>query len=103
HGGQVFFGRPDEMLARTMPLLGNVERMRVIGRTALNILLAVQGCDPSRIAALGYGAGGRIVLELARVGVVFRAIALVHPALPSASAEDWTHASGTFLLCTGSE
>jgi len=80
HGGQVFFGRGDAMLARVMPLMANVERMQAIGRAALDILLAVPGVDPNRIAALGYGAGGRIVLELARIAVPFKAIAVVHPA-----------------------
>jgi dienelactone hydrolase len=103
HGGEVFFDRPDAMLARVMPLMADVERMRTIGRAALDILLALPGVDPDRIAALGYGAGGLIVLELARVGVPFKAIALVHPALPDARGEDWTDVTGTFLLCTGSE
>jgi dienelactone hydrolase len=103
HGGQLFFGRPDAMLARTMPLLADVERMRAIGRAALDILLGVPGVDADRIAALGYGAGGRIVLELARIGVPFKAVAVVHPALPPVRAEDWTDVTSTFLLCTGSE
>lgn len=103
NGGEVFFDRPDAMLARVMPLLSDVERMRAIGRAALDILLALPGVDTNRIAALGYGAGGRIVLELARVGVPFKAIALVHPALPDAKSEDWTDVTSTLLLCTGSE
>ena len=77
--------------------------MRAIGRAALDILLALPGVAPDRIAALGYGAGGLIVLELARVGVPFKAIALVHPGLPDAKAADWTGVTGTLLLCTGSE
>jgi dienelactone hydrolase len=44
-----------------------------------------------------------IVLELARAGVPFKALAVVHPALPEARAEDWIDAGGPFLLCTGSE
>jgi dienelactone hydrolase len=103
HGGQVFFGRPDAMLARVMPLMANIERMQAIGRAALDVLLATPGVDPDRLAALGYGAGGRIVLELARTGVPFEAIAVVHPGLPTASADDWTNVTSTFLLCTGSE
>jgi dienelactone hydrolase len=103
HGGEVFFDRPDAMLARVMPLIANVERMRAIGRVALDILLALPGVDPNRLAALGYGAGGQIVLELARGGVPFKAIALVHPALPDAKTEDWTDVAGTVLLATGSE
>lgn len=103
HGGEVFFGRPEAMLARTMPLLADAERMQAIGRIALDNLLAEPGVDPNRVAALGYGAGGRIVLELSRTGVPFKAIAVVHPALPPSNAEDWTDVTSTFLLCTGSE
>lgn len=103
HGGQLFFGRPEEMLARVMPLLADAERMHAIGRAALDELLAVPGVDTGRLAALGYGAGGRVVLELARAGVPFKAVAVVHPGLPDASAEDWKNATGAFLLCTGSE
>ena len=103
HGGQVFFGKPEAMLARTMPLLADVKRMQAVGLSALDILLAVPGVDPNRIAALGYGAGGRIMLELARIGVQFTAVAVVHPAFPPAVAGDWTDASGIFLLCTGSD
>lgn len=103
HGGQVFFGRPEAMLARTMPLLSDVDRMLAIGRAAFDNLLATPCVDQNRIAALGYGAGSRIVLELARNGVRFKAIAVVHPALPPTVAEDWTEGTSTFLLCTGSE
>lgn len=103
HGGQLYFGRPEEMLARVMPLLADAQRMQAIGRAALEVLLAVPGVDPDRLAALGYGAGGSIVLELARAGVPFTAVAVVHPGLPDVSADKWTGATGTFLLCTGSE
>ncbi|TAL03172.1 MAG: dienelactone hydrolase family protein [Rhodospirillaceae bacterium] len=103
HGGEIFFGRPDAMLARCLPLLADGERMQAIGRAALDVLLATPGVDPDRLAALGYGTGGRIVLELARTGVPFKAIAVVHPALPDANADDWIDVTSTFLLCTGSE
>lgn len=103
HGGQTFFGRPDEMLARTMPLLADEPRMRTIGRVALDILLATPDVDANRLFALGYGAGGRIVLELARTGASFKGIAVVHPSLPRADAHDWGDVNSTILLCTGSE
>lgn len=103
HGGEVFFNRPDAMLARVMPLLADVGRMQAIGRAALDVLLAQPGVDPNRIAALGYGAGGQVVLELARISVAFRAIAVVHPAFPDSGPEDWTDFTGTILMCTGSE
>lgn len=103
HGGEVFFGKPSAMLARTMPLLGDIDRMLTIGRAALEILLSIPGVDPDRLAALGYGAGGRIVLELARTDAPFKAIALIHPAFPVANPKDWLNTTGAFLLCTGSE
>src|SRR3954466_10113462 len=71
HAGRTFFGDPQAMLARVMPLLADPTRLQAIGRAALDILLAVPGADHDRLAALGYGAGGRIVLELARARVPF--------------------------------
>ncbi|MEV5962478.1 dienelactone hydrolase family protein [Kribbella sp. NPDC051952] len=103
NGGQTFFGNPEAMLARVMPLLGDADRMQAGGRAALDVLFAQAGADPDRLAALGYGAGGRIVLELARTGAPFKAVAVIHPALPEPRPEDWTTATGPFLLGTGSE
>ena len=103
HGGQCFFGDPEAMLARALPLLADPDRMRAIGRAALDVLVAVPGVDPDRLAALGYGAGGSIVLELSRAGVPFRGVAVVHPGLPNTRAEDWATVTATFLLATGSE
>lgn len=103
HGGEVFLGRPEAMLARVMPLMADVERMQAIGHAALDQLLAEPSVDPDRLVALGYGAGGLIVLELARAGVPFKAIALIHPGLPDAGVDDWTDVTSSFLLCTGSE
>jgi dienelactone hydrolase len=103
HGGRWFAGNPEAMLARVMPLIADPDRMRAIGRAALDVLFAVPGVDPDRLAALGYGAGGSIVLELARAGVPFRAVAVVHPGLPITQPADWAATTATFLLCTGSE
>ena len=103
HAGRTYFGDPQGMLARVMPLMADPVRMQALGRAALDVLLAVPGADHNRLAALGYGAGGRIVLELASAGVPFKALAAVHPGLPAARTEDWTNVNGAFLLCTGSE
>jgi dienelactone hydrolase len=103
HGGQTFFGRPDAMLARTMPLLADAERMLTIGRIAIDILLATPDIDPNKLFALCYGAGSRIILELAKTGTPFKSIALVHPALPAPDAHDWHNVNSTILLCTGSD
>ncbi|MCG5433331.1 dienelactone hydrolase family protein [Mycobacterium sp. MYCO198283] len=103
HAGRTFFGDPHAMLARVMPLMADPARMRAIGRAALDVLLAAPGADRHRLAALGYGAGGRIVLELASAGVPFKALAAIHPGLPAARTDDWMHVGGAFLLCTDSE
>jgi dienelactone hydrolase len=103
YGGRTFFGEPEAMLARVMPLMADPVRMQAIGRAALDILLALPGADRNRLAALGFGAGGRIVLELASAGVPFEAVATIHPGLPPARSADWTGVTGAFLVCTGSE
>lgn len=103
HGGQTFFGQPEAMLARTMPLLADTKRMLAIGHVALDVLLSTPGVDPDQLFTLGYGAGSRIVLELAKTGVSFKAVAVVHPALPEPNAHDWREVGSAILLCTGSE
>ncbi|MER6782208.1 MULTISPECIES: dienelactone hydrolase family protein [unclassified Streptomyces] len=77
HGGR-YLGDPEEMLARCMPLLSDPDRMRGIGRAALNVLRAEPRTDPDRIAAIGYGTGGAIALELGRDGASLRAIGTVN-------------------------
>ncbi|MGW7514673.1 dienelactone hydrolase family protein [Streptomyces sp. NPDC054796] len=77
HGGR-YLEDPEEMLARCMPLLGDPGRMRDIGHAALDVLRAEPRTDPDRIAAIGYGTGGAVALELGRDGVDLRAIATVN-------------------------
>ncbi|ANY06495.1 dienelactone hydrolase family protein [Pseudonocardia sp. HH130630-07] len=77
HGGH-WFGDPDEMLARCLPLLDDPDRLRDIGHAALDVLRAEPRTDPARIAAVGYGTGGAVALELGRAGVDLRAIATVN-------------------------
>lgn len=77
HGGR-WFTEPEEMLARCGPLLADPDRMRGIGHAALDVLRAEPRTDPDRIAAIGYGTGGAIVLELGRDGVELRGIGTVN-------------------------
>ncbi|WP_097991450.1 dienelactone hydrolase family protein [Streptomyces sp. f51] len=77
HGGR-YLGDPEEMLARCLPLLADPDRMRGIGHAALDVLRAEPRTDPDRIAAVGYGTGGAIGLELGRDGVDLRAIGTVN-------------------------
>lgn len=77
HGGH-WFTDPQEMLARVLPLLADPDRMRDIGHAALDVLRAEPRTDPDRIAAIGYGTGGAIAVELGRAGVDLRAIGTVN-------------------------
>ncbi|MFK8843719.1 dienelactone hydrolase family protein [Streptomyces sp. Ac-502] len=77
HGGR-YLGAPEEMLARCLPLLADPDRMRGIGHAALDVLRAEPRTDPDRIAAVGYGTGGAVALELGRDGVNLRAIGTVN-------------------------
>ncbi|NKZ01485.1 dienelactone hydrolase family protein [Nocardiopsis alborubida] len=77
HGGR-YLADPQEMLARCLPLLADPDRMRDIGHAALGVLRAEPRTDPDRIAAVGYGTGGAVGLELGRGGIALRAIGTVN-------------------------
>ncbi|MER6427871.1 dienelactone hydrolase family protein [Streptomyces sp900105245] len=77
HGGR-YLEDPQQMLARCMPLLADPDRMRGIGHAALDVIRAEPRTDPDQIAAVGYGTGGAIALELGRDGVNLRAIGTVN-------------------------
>jgi len=102
HGGR-WFSDPREMLAAVLPLLEDPDRMRAIGRAALDALLAEPGADPGRLAAIGYGAGGTIALELGRDGVDLRGIAAINPAAPPHRPAETAAIRGAVLIGVGSE
>ncbi|MEU6102012.1 dienelactone hydrolase family protein [Streptomyces flaveolus] len=77
HGGR-HLTDPEDMLARCLPLLADPDRMRDIGHAALDVVRAEPRTDPDRIAAVGYGTGGAVGLELGRAGVPLRAIGTVN-------------------------
>ncbi|MEU6809561.1 dienelactone hydrolase family protein [Streptomyces sp. NPDC046831] len=77
NGGR-WFSDPQEMLAHVTPLLADPDRMRGIGHAALDVLRAEPRADLARTAAVGYGTGGAIALELGRDGVDLRAIGTVN-------------------------
>jgi dienelactone hydrolase len=101
HGGRVLTD-PQEMLDRVLPLLTDPERMRTIGRAALDVLLAEPGADPGRLAVVGFGGGGTIALELGRGGVDLRAVAAIHPGPPVPHPDESAAIRGPVLLGVGS-
>ncbi|HEY6421897.1 MAG TPA: dienelactone hydrolase family protein [Pseudonocardiaceae bacterium] len=90
-------------MARLGPLLADPERMQTIGRAALDVLLAEPRADATQLAAVGYGAGGTIALELARDGVDLKAVIGVNPGLATMRPEDSVNITGQVLVCVGSE
>lgn len=77
HGGR-WFSDPEEMLARCLPLLDDPDRLRDIGHAALDVVHAEPRADPDQVAAIGYGTGGAVALELGRDGAELRAIGTVN-------------------------
>lgn len=102
HGGQ-WLPDPEQMMARLGPLLADPGRMRTICRAALDVLLAEPAVDATRLAAVGYGAGGSLVLELARDGVDLKAVAAINPSLATVRPEDSANITGQVLICVGSK
>lgn len=78
HNGGRWFSDPAEMLAYLTPLLADPGRMLAMGRAALDVVRAEPRTDPERIAAVGYGTGGAIALELGRDGADLRAIGTIN-------------------------
>jgi dienelactone hydrolase len=102
HAGR-WFSDPAEMMQVLGPLLADAARMRDIGGSALQVLLDHDQVDPTRVAAIGYGSGGTIALELGRAGADLKAIAAVNPVLPTEHAEEWANVTCPILVCVGSE
>ncbi|MYQ57402.1 MULTISPECIES: dienelactone hydrolase family protein [unclassified Streptomyces] len=86
HGGQ-YLGTPAHMLARCLPLLADPGRLRGIGHAALDVLTAEPRTDPARVAAIGYGTGGAVVLELGRDGAPLKAIGTISALMTGGVAE----------------
>lgn len=103
HGGGRWIANPEEMLARIGELLADPDRLRAIGCAGLDVLIAQPRTDPSRLAAIGYCAGGTMVLELARAGVDLKAVVGFHPSLTTTRPQDATNIIGKVLVCVGSE
>jgi dienelactone hydrolase len=68
----------------------------------LDVLLAQENADPSRVAAIGYCFGGVMALELARDGADLSAIVGFHSGAPTPAPQESRNISGRVLYCWGS-
>jgi dienelactone hydrolase len=93
----------DEPVTRLGPLMGDVERFRAVGLAGLRVLTAEPRTDTSRLAGIGYCAGGTLMLELARAGVALSAVVGFHSGLGSQRPADARNITGSVLVCIGAE
>ena len=94
---------PEEIGARFGELVGNVDLMRSIGRSGLEVLMANEYADPGQVAAIGYSAGGTLSLELARSGAELAAVVGFHSGLSTTRPEDAVNIVGKVLVCIGAD
>jgi dienelactone hydrolase len=87
HGGGRVYTDRDEMMARIEGIGSDPDRLRALGRAALNVLIGQPRVDRFRIAAIGYCFGAAVVMELARGGADIKAVVGFHPGMASSRPE----------------
>jgi dienelactone hydrolase len=93
----------DQASARFSELASDPLRGRALARAGLDVLLADEHTDASRVAAIGYCYGGTIALELARGGASLQAVVGFHSGLATAREEDTPNITGKVLVCIGAD
>ena len=101
------YGEEDPSLerAKTLGLALRNDRPRFRSRllAAVETLLAQRFVDRERLAAIGHCLGGAAVIELARMGVPFRAIVGFHSGFLPGTPEENMAIKGKLLLCHGAD
>ncbi len=86
------------------PLFADPSRTRARARAGLDLLLARDDVDPSRIGAIGFCFGGTMALELARSGADVHAVVGFHSGLGTgAPPSDAKAIKGRVLVCIGAD
>ena len=99
-------GRPlerDQMMERLGPLMADSDRIRLLGRAGLDVLLAQREVDPSKVAAIGYCFGGTMALELARAGTDLACVVGFHSGLQTSAPAATGDVKAPVLVCIGAE
>jgi len=91
----------DEAMAALGPLIGDRPRIQLLATAGLSQMLAQEGADPARAAAIGFCFGGTMALELGRTGADLRAIVGFHSGLPQPALEETRNIGASVLLCLG--
>ncbi|HWM18937.1 MAG TPA: dienelactone hydrolase family protein [Ilumatobacteraceae bacterium] len=95
---------PDDQIApRCTALIEDPLLTRALGRAGLDVLLASEYADTSKVAAIGYCFGGTMSLELGRDGADLQAIVGFHSGLATSLPDDAANITGSVLVCIGTE
>ena len=94
---------PEQIGARFGELAGDARRTRGIAKAGLEVLLANEYADASRVAAIGYCFGGTMALELARDGADLAAVVGLHSGLSTSLPAEPGAISATILVCIGAD
>jgi len=101
------YGEPDLPMERAKELVRGFREdrtaLRVRANAALEVLLAYDGVDADRMAAIGFCFGGMAVLELARGGADVKAVVGFHADLTTARVDDAENIRGKVLVCLGAD
>lgn len=93
----------DEIMARLGPLMADPLQTRALGQAGLDVLMAHDRVDTTRLAAIGYCFGGTTALELARGGADLNAVVGFHSGLATTRPEDAANITAKILVCIGTE
>jgi dienelactone hydrolase len=94
---------PEEIGPRFSEMAGNPLRTRGIAQAALDVLLASEFADESRVAAIGYCFGGTMALELARGGADLKAVVGFHSGLSTTLPAEPGILTATVQVCIGAD
>jgi dienelactone hydrolase len=93
----------DQVIARLGAMMGDPLRIRALAQGGLDVLLADEKADSTKVAAIGYCFGGTMALELARAGANLRAVVGFHSGLATTRPEDASQIKASVLVCIGTE
>ena len=94
--------RPEAM-ERLGELIADPLRIRELGGAGLDVLLANEQCDNSRVAAIGYCFGGNMALELARAATPLACVVGFHSRLATTRPEDAANITAKVLVNIGAD
>ena len=91
----------EEAMGMLIPMMNDLSITRRRALAGLDVLLAQEQADATRVAAIGYCWGGAMSLEVARAGRDIKAVVGFHPSLTiSPDSKDIT---ASILMCVGTE